>query len=240
MSPRSQLEDFMKLTLSFLTIFCLGIFLTAAAHADTFTYAWESPVGLGAGPGSGTLTATTDVTIPNALDVTSITGTVGGTTITGLLACAAYDPNHPCSSSGNSFFYDNLLYPEGTGISGLTVVDFRGIGFALGNSGLEGDYFASSSHIVSFITNQPHDNGEPAGFSITSIPEPGGLFLLGTGLLGMTGAVRRRMKSRGDLNGQTSRAERLGWHERKRASAAKAAIPEKRFGTAKAVPLSKT
>lgn len=192
----------MKPILSLLTVSCLAIFLTgtAAAHADTFTYAWESPGGLGIGAGSGTLTAITDATIPNALDVTSITGTVSGITITGLLACAAYDPSHPCSSSGNSFFYDNLLYPAGTGISGLTVVDFRGIGFDLG-SGLEGDYFASSSHIVSFITNRPHDDGEPAGFSITSIPEPGSLFLLGSGLLSLTGAFRHRMKSRGNLNG---------------------------------------
>ena len=185
----------MKLTLSLLNVSCLAIFLTfaAATHADTF--AWEST---GAafpfiGTGSGTLTAVTDPNIANALDVTSISGTVDGVTITGLLACAAYDPSHPCSSSGNSFFYDNLLYPGGTGASGLTVVDFRGIGLDLAN-GVEGDFFASSSHETSFITNDPHDNGHVAGFFIASIPEPGGFFLLGTGLLGMAGSFRRRIK----------------------------------------------
>ena len=189
----------MKLTLrTLLTIPFLAAFMTvgAAAHADTFTFAWES-IGsqFGIGTGSGTLTAVTDINISNALDVTSFSGTVDGIPIVGLLPCATYDPSNPCSSSGpNGFFYDNLLYPGGAPPLGILVLDSRGIGLDLGN-GVEGGYYASSSHIISFITNLPHDNGHPVDFSIT--PESGSFLLLGTGLLflAVAGAVRYRIKS---------------------------------------------
>lgn len=186
----------MKLTLSLLTVSCLALFLTstATAHADTFAFTATGEFPSFLGSGSGTLTAIADPTIANAFDVTGISGTVDGNPIVGLLPCATYDPNHPCLSSGNGFFYDNLLYPDGFGASGITVLDFRGIGFDLGN-GVEGSYFASSSHIISFITNGPHDNGNPVGFSITAIPEPASFLLLGIGLLSTAGAVRRRIKS---------------------------------------------
>jgi hypothetical protein len=186
----------MKPTLSLLTISCLSIFLTGAtsAHADSFTFDWEATGSFTIG--SGDLTAVTDTNIPNALNVTGISGTLTGSPIIDLLPCAAYDPSKPCASSGNSFLYDNLLYPGGTPPPGILVLDFRGIGLDLGND-VEGDFYASSTHQTSFVTSNPHDNGHLAGFSITLISEPGSFILFGTGilLLGMAGAVRRRIGS---------------------------------------------
>jgi hypothetical protein len=171
----SNWRTLMRTVLRFLlSVPCLAICLSGVvAQADTFFFT-DTLNG-----GNGTITAIADASIPNAFDVTGISGTVDGITITGLLPCAAYDPSNPCVSGGSGFLYDNLLYTQQ-----LLPVDFTGIGFSLGNSGLEGGYGASGTHSTVLNLNTPGNNTLHADFSVVPAPEPGSFVLLGTGMLG--------------------------------------------------------
>jgi PEP-CTERM motif len=154
---------------------------TPSAHADTFNWSLTGPAAALGGfsnTGSGTLTASLS---GGQWVISTITGTVGGSAITGLI-----------SFDGT----DNLLFPS------TTFLDTNGLGFQTAN-GTKFDIFSfyapNSTDIVpgnnygEIVSNAAFGVGT---FSLApvaaAVPEPGTIALLSTGLLGLSTIRRRR------------------------------------------------
>jgi PEP-CTERM motif len=172
----------------------LAATLTATAHADTYNFV-ISTGSTSTTPGttfvaSGTLTGTVDPGNPAALDLASVTGGAQGYSFTGIV---------PTGSNSN-FTYDNLLFTDPNALH----VDNQGILLTLNSPigvSLARVFETNGNYEVDVV--DPNDPGDITPFAIdsftlepsSSVPEPSTLTLIGTGLLGAFGALRRKLRA---------------------------------------------
>jgi hypothetical protein len=172
-----------------LTLSAVLVAATLTAHADTYSFT-ISTGSTDTTPGTtftamGTLTGTPDASIASALELTEVTGSAQGYAFSDVVPLGA----------NSDFTYDNLLYTDPNELH----VDAQGILLDLSTpfgTSIAHVYETGGQYEVNVL--DPRDPGDITPFAIDSftlnptVPEPSTFMLLGTGLLGAVGTLRRK------------------------------------------------